>query len=127
MAAAEGTEPKGRPAGRPTAGAAAPADGSAADRAIVGLDSALRLGAGRVRLWAIGLFAMGVVPIIGAPFNHWHDWGALWAAGATAGGPDLVDAGLHVAWQERARGFGGVLRLSAGRGVAVLAVRPASR
>ena len=100
MAAAEGTEPKGRPAGRPTAGAAAPADGSAADRAIVGLDSALRLGAGRVRLWAIGLFAMGVVPIIGAPFNHWHDWGALWAAGATAGGPDLVDAGLHVAWQE---------------------------
>jgi alpha-1,2-mannosyltransferase len=42
---------------------------------------------------------MGVVPIVGAPFNHWLDWGALWAAGATAGGPDLVDAVRHVAWQ----------------------------
>ncbi len=59
----------------------------------------LRLSVGRVRLWALGLFAMGVVPIIGAPLNHWHDWGALWAAGATAGGPDLVDAGRHVDWQ----------------------------
>ena len=58
----------------------------------IGFDSALRLGAGRTRLWALGLFAMGVVAVIGAPFNHWHDWGALWAAGATAGGPDLVDA-----------------------------------
>ncbi len=84
MAAPEAIEPIGRPADHP----------------IAGLDSALRLGAGRVRLWALGLFAMGVVPIVGAPFNHWHDWGALWAAGATAGGPDLVDAGLHTAWQQ---------------------------
>jgi hypothetical protein len=65
----------------------------------IGFDSALRLGAGRTRLWALGLFAMGVVAVIGAPFNHWHDWGALWAAGATAGGPDLVDAARHTAWQ----------------------------
>jgi hypothetical protein len=65
----------------------------------IGFDSALRLGAGRTWLWALGLFAMGVVAVIGAPFNHWHDWGALWAAGATAGGPDLVDAARHTAWQ----------------------------
>lgn len=74
-----------------------PRSSAAAPR--VGLGSALRLGAGRVRLWALGLFGMGVVTIIGAPNNHWHDWGAIWSAGATAGGPDLVDAGRHVAWQ----------------------------
>ncbi len=66
----------------------------------MGVAQALRLGAGRVRLWGIGLFVMGVVPIIGAPLNHWHDWSAIWAAGATVGGTDLVDAGRHVAWQE---------------------------
>ena len=65
----------------------------------IGIGSALRLGAARVRLWAFGLFAMGVVPIIGAPFNHWHDWEALWSAGATVGGPNLVDATRHVDWQ----------------------------
>ena len=97
--AAEATEPRGLPADRQTAGSAAPPAGPPARRPTAGVDSALRLGAGRVRLWAAGLFAMGVVAIIGAPFNHWHDWGALWAAGATAGGPDLVDAGRHVAWQ----------------------------
>jgi hypothetical protein len=65
----------------------------------IGVAEALRLGRGRLRVWGLGLFAMGVVPVIGAPSNHWHDWGAIWAAGATAGGPDLVDAGRHVAWQ----------------------------
>jgi hypothetical protein len=66
----------------------------------IGVDRALRLGAGRVRLWGLGLFGMGVVAVIGAPLNHWHDWAAVWAAGATAGGPDLVDAARHVAWQQ---------------------------
>jgi hypothetical protein len=42
---------------------------------------------------------MGVVAVVGAPVNNWHDWGAIWSAGATAGGPDLVDAARHVAWQ----------------------------
>jgi len=65
----------------------------------VGAGDALRIKAGRVRLWALGLFGMGVVAIVGAPGNDWHDWGAFWSAGATAGGPDLVDAGRHVAWQ----------------------------
>ena len=91
--ATEPTEPTGRSGGG-RSGGGPPVGGPP-----VGVDSALRLGAGRVWLWALGLFAMGVVPVIGAPFNHWHDWGALWAAGATAGGPDLVDAGRHVAWQ----------------------------
>jgi hypothetical protein len=66
----------------------------------VGIGDALRLGAGRVRLWGVGLFAMGSVAIIAAPLHHWHDWTAIWSAGATVGGPDLVDAGRHVAWQQ---------------------------
>lgn len=65
----------------------------------VGAGDALRIKAGRVRLWALGLFGMGVVAIVGAPGNDWHDWGAFWSAGATSGGPDLVYAGRHVAWQ----------------------------
>jgi alpha-1,2-mannosyltransferase len=65
----------------------------------IGTTEAVRLGGARVRVWALGLFVMGVVPVVGAPSNHWHDWGAIWAAGATVGGPDLVDAGRHVAWQ----------------------------
>lgn len=103
--AAEATEPNGRPAGCAEAGRGSAVGSSSAvggrpgGRPPVGVESALRVAPGRVRLWALGLFAMGVVPVIGAPFNHWHDWGALWAAGATAGGPDLVDAARHVAWQ----------------------------
>lgn len=65
----------------------------------IGLGDALRLGAGRVRLWALGLIAIGLLPVMSAPLNGWNDWGALWSAGATAGGRDLVDAGRHVAWQ----------------------------
>ena len=101
MATAETTDPAKRPTGRPGNGARPVVGGRPAvgGRTPIGLDSVLRLGAGRVRLWALGLFAMGVVPIISAPLNHWQDWGAIWAAGATAGGPDLVDAGRHVAWQ----------------------------
>ena len=66
----------------------------------IGVGGALRLGAGRVRLWGAGLFGIGVVAVIGAPFNRWHDWAAVWAAGSTVGGPNLVDAGRHVAWQQ---------------------------
>ena len=101
--ATESTEPTERSGGgslggRPLGGALS-GGALSGGRPPVGVESALRVAPGRVRLWALGLFAMGVVPVIGAPFNHWHDWGALWAAGATAGGPDLVDAARHVAWQ----------------------------
>jgi hypothetical protein len=60
---------------------------------------ALRLGAGRVRLWAVGLIAVGLLPVFSAPLNGWNDWGAFWSAGGTVGGPDLVEAGRHIAWQ----------------------------
>ena len=60
---------------------------------------ALRLGAGRVRLWAVGLIAVGLLPVASAPLNAWNDWGAFWSAGGTVGGPDLVEAGRHIAWQ----------------------------
>jgi hypothetical protein len=92
--AAGSAGPTGATAG---AGDAVPSGHGAAT--VLGVDTALRLGSGRVRLWGAGLFGMGAVAIIGAPLNHWHDWGALWSAGATAGGSDLVDAGRHVDWQ----------------------------
>jgi hypothetical protein len=53
----------------------------------------------RIRLWAIGLAAMGIAPILGAFAFGYHDWPAFWSAGATAGTADLVDAGRHLAWQ----------------------------
>ena len=64
-----------------------------------GVGDALRLGAGRVRLWAVGLIAVGLLPVISAPLNAWNDWGAFWSAGGTVGGPDLVEASRHIAWQ----------------------------
>ncbi|HEX7592446.1 MAG TPA: glycosyltransferase family 87 protein, partial [Candidatus Limnocylindrales bacterium] len=64
-----------------------------------GVRDALRLGAGRVRLWAVGLMAVGLLPVISAPLNGWNDWGAFWSAGGTVGGPDLVEASRHIAWQ----------------------------
>jgi hypothetical protein len=69
------------------------------ERPPLGFGEVLRVKAGRVRLWAVGLFLIGTVPVITAPVFNWNDWGVIWSAGATAGGPDLVDAGRHVAWQ----------------------------
>jgi hypothetical protein len=66
---------------------------------VAGVGDALRLGAGRVRLWAFALIAIGLLPVVGAPLNAWNDWGALWSAGGTVGGSALVDAGQHIAWQ----------------------------
>ena len=66
---------------------------------VADVGDALRLGAGRVRLWAFALIAIGLLPVVGAPLNAWNDWGALWSAGGTVGGAALVDAGQHIAWQ----------------------------
>ena len=55
-----------------------------------GVGDSLRLGAGRVRLWAVGLIAVGLLPVISTPLNAWNDWGAFWSAGGTVGGPDLA-------------------------------------
>jgi hypothetical protein len=53
----------------------------------------------RLRLWAIGLALIGLASIVGAFVNDFHDWPAFWSAGATVGGPDLVPAAAHIAWQ----------------------------
>jgi hypothetical protein len=64
----------------------------------------LRIAWPRLRLWAIGLFLIGVVPVVGAFVNGFHDWPAFWSAGATVATPDLVTAEAHMAWQ-RAHGL----------------------
>jgi hypothetical protein len=53
----------------------------------------------RVRLWAVALAVIGLVPIDTAIVNGGSDWPAFWAAGATVGTPDLVDGARHSAWQ----------------------------
>ena len=53
----------------------------------------------RVRLWAIAVAIIGLVPIDTAFVNGGGDFPAFWAAGATAGTPDLVDGAKHSAWQ----------------------------
>jgi hypothetical protein len=66
--------------------------------------SLLRIPGRRLRLWAIGLAAMGLAPVLGAVAFGYHDWPAFWSAGATAGTNDLVDPVRHLAWQ-RANGL----------------------
>ncbi len=59
----------------------------------------LNLPPGRVRLWAVAIAAIGLVPIDTALINGGSDWPAFWSAGATVGSPDLVDGARHAAWQ----------------------------
>ncbi|MBM4409468.1 MAG: DUF2029 domain-containing protein [Chloroflexi bacterium] len=64
----------------------------------------LRLPWDRARLWAIGLFGIGIAVIVGAPFYGYHDWPDFWSAGRVVGTADLVDAERLLAWQA-ARGL----------------------
>ncbi len=59
----------------------------------------LRIPPGRVRLWGIGLFLIGLAPIVAAPFYGFHDWPAFWSAGTVVGTSDLVDGARLIAWQ----------------------------
>ncbi|HVA88106.1 MAG TPA: glycosyltransferase 87 family protein [Candidatus Saccharimonadales bacterium] len=59
----------------------------------------LRIAPARLRLWAIGLFLIGLVPIVAAPFFAFHDWPAFWSAGSVVGSGDLVDGNRLIAWQ----------------------------
>jgi hypothetical protein len=53
----------------------------------------------RLRLWAVAIAVIGLVPIDTALINGGSDWPAFWSAGATAGTPDLIDGARHAAWQ----------------------------
>ena len=59
----------------------------------------LTIARGRLRLWAAGLFLIGLAPILAAPFYGFHDWPAFWSAGAVVGTGDLVDGNRLLAWQ----------------------------
>jgi hypothetical protein len=47
----------------------------------------------------VALAVVGLVPMDTALVNGGSDWPAFWAAGATAGTPDLLDGARHAAWQ----------------------------
>ena len=59
----------------------------------------LKLPPKRLRLWAVAIAAIGLVPIDTALINGGSDWPAFWSAGATVGTRDLVDGARHAAWQ----------------------------
>jgi Glycosyltransferase family 87 len=73
-----------------------PGAGAGPNRWIV---SPIRIRWPRLRLWAVALFAIGLVPIVAAPFNGYHDWPAFWSAGTVVGTADLVDGNRLLAWQ----------------------------
>lgn len=56
-------------------------------------------------LAAIALAIIGSLELAIAPFRQFIDFPQFWAAGRTVGTPDLVDPGLHTAWQA-ANGLG---------------------
>jgi hypothetical protein len=60
----------------------------------------LRIASGRFWLWALALCVVGAVVIVGSPFNGFIDFPQFWAAGRTAGTPDLLDPARHEAWQQ---------------------------
>ena len=64
----------------------------------------LRIAPGRVRLWAVGLFLIGLAPIVAAPFFGFHDWPVFWSAGSVVGSGNLVDGNRLIAW-ETSRGL----------------------
>jgi hypothetical protein len=59
----------------------------------------LRIEPGRFWLWALALAAISTVIVVGAPANGYIDFPQFWAAGRTAGTPDLLDTARHEAWQ----------------------------
>ncbi len=63
------------------------------------VEAPLRIAPGRLRLWAAGLFLIGLAPIVAAPFYGFHDWPAFWSAGAVLGTSDLTDGNRLLAWQ----------------------------
>lgn len=78
------------------------ADGDGADPVVV--SSPLRIAWPRLRLWALGLFGIGIAPIVAAPFFGFHDWTAFWTAGHLVGTADIVSTDRTIAWQA-ARGL----------------------
>jgi hypothetical protein len=59
----------------------------------------LRVDSSRFWLWALALVVISAVIIVGAPGNGYIDFPQFWAAGRTAGTPDLLDTARHEAWQ----------------------------
>ena len=59
----------------------------------------LRIASSRFWLWALALAAISAVVVVGAPTNGYIDFPQFWAAGRTAGTPDLLDPVRHEAWQ----------------------------
>ena len=66
--------------------------------------SPLRIAWPRLRLWAMGLFGIGLAPIVTAPFFGFHDWTAFWTAGHLVGSVEIVSTERTIAWQT-ARGL----------------------
>ena len=59
----------------------------------------LRIPRSRLRLWAVAVAIVGLVPVLGAPGGSWHDWPAFWSAGSLVGTRAVMDPGSQAAWQ----------------------------
>lgn len=60
--------------------------------------SPLRLSRERIVLYASVLIVLCLIQVRFVIAQHFGDWSAFWAAGATAGTPDLLDPQRHGAW-----------------------------